>query len=307
MSLVDYKDKHEGERVFIAGNGPSLEKTPLSLLEGEYSIAMNRIEPLFESSSWRPSHYVQANLGFKEIRVERILDFNSQGITSFINNNGKPKLEGKLENEEICEFVNVDYISGPQPREYLTDAKNKNYESFWSVDITEKVYLWATSLYTATQIASYMGFEEIYFIGCDLYPEFKPVPCTLFDTGSDPVEYIRRPNNRETLQEFIFSEGRPIRSVINGVWFRLMHRPPMITLLYKLFSRLDRVPQTHFEGGDPESDRFYQAGKNRALENVHKLIRNIGKHEGFECYNATVGGHLEVHPRVDFVETVEEQ
>jgi hypothetical protein len=283
-----------------------MEETPLSLLEDEYSIAMNRIDPLLESSSWQPSYYIQVNPApFKEVRIKRILDFNSRGISSFINRGAKHQLQGSLENGGICEFVDIEYRSGPKPREYLTDAENKNYEPFWSTDIEKKAYLWSTSLYTAVQIASYMGFDEIYFIGCDLYPEFKPVPYKLFDSGSDPVEYIRRPNDRETLQEFIFSGGRPVRSFINGTWFRLMHRPPMITLLYVLCKQFGCVPETHFEGGDPPIDRFYQAGKNRSLINIHKLIRTIGKHEGFECYNATVGGHLEVHPRVDFVDTVQ--
>lgn len=306
MGLAEYRNKHDGERVFIAGNGPSMEETPLSLLEDEYSIAMNRIEPLLESSSWQPTYYVQVNpTPYEDVRIERILDFNSRGISSFIHAGAKHQLEDSLENEEICEFVDIDYISGPNPREYFTDAENKNYESFWSTDVAEKAYLWGTSLYTAAQIASYLGFDEIYFIGCDLYPEFKPVPYKLFDSGSDPVEYIRRPNDRETLREFIFSEGRPVRSFVNGAWFRLMHRPPVITLLYELCKRLDCVPETHFEGGDPPIDRFYQAGKNRALENIHRMIRTIGTHEGFECYNATLGGHLEVHPRVDFVDTVQ--
>lgn len=306
MCIAEYENKHEGERIFIAGNGPSMEETPLSLLEDEFSMAMNRIDPLLESTSWQPTYYVQVNPApFEDVRIERILDFNSRGITSFINSGAKDQFYHSLENKEICEFVNIDYISGPKPRDSLTDAKNKKYDSFWSEDITQRAYLWSTSLYTATQIASYMGFDEIYFIGCDLYPEFKPVPYKLFDSGSDPVEYIRRPNNRETLQEFIFSEGRPVRSLLNGAWFRLMHRPPMITLLYELCKRLDCVPETHFEGGDPPIDRFYQAGKNRSLINIHKLIRAIGKHEGFECYNATEGGHLEVHPRVDFADVVQ--
>ncbi len=30
------KDKYKGERVFVVGNGPSLNKTPLYLLKNEY-------------------------------------------------------------------------------------------------------------------------------------------------------------------------------------------------------------------------------------------------------------------------------
>lgn len=304
MSLSKYKNKHAGERVFIAGNGPSLEDTPLSLLENEYTITMNSIDELFDATSWRPTYYLQVNGGFPESRIERISRINSEGITSFINEVAENKLEGRLEHDEVCEYVSVELKSGPKPRDYFTDAENKNYESFWSSDITKKVYVWTTSLYAATQVASYMGFDEIYFIGCDLYLEFKPLPYTVFNSGTDPIPYIRKPNNVENFLDFIFQEGRPIRSLVNGIWFRAVHRPPVINILYKLYNYFDRVPKTHFEDGDPETDRIYQAGKNRALMNIHKMIRIMGTHEGFECYNATKGGQLEVHQRVDLTDIV---
>jgi hypothetical protein len=305
MAAIDYKDAHAGERVFIVGNGPSLEKTPFSLLEDEYSIAMNRIGPLLNSTNWQPSYYLQVNIPpFSERRVERIVDFNSRGIPSFIHHMAKTELNSKLNNEDICEYLNIEYKSGPKPRDYITNAENKQYDSFWSSDISERAYLWSTSLYTATQIAGYMGFDEIYFIGCDLYPEFKPLPYSPFDEGSDPVNYIRRDNNKENLYEFIFNGGHPVKSFINGTWFRLLHRPPIINILYKICKRLNCTPATHFDGGDPSIDRFYQAGKNRSLINIHKLISIIGKYEGFKCYNATVGGKLEVHERVDLQDIV---
>jgi hypothetical protein len=305
MAITDYKDTHTGERVFIAGNGPSMEETPLSFLEDEYSIAMNRIGPLLNSTSWQPTYYIQVNTPpYSDRRIERIIDFNSRGISSFIHQDGKSQLRGDLGNEDICEYVNIEYRSESNPRDYINDAENRNYESFWSYDIAEKAYLWETSLYTATQIAVYMGFDEIYFIGCDLYPEFKPVPYSLFDDGSDPVDYIRKENSKENLHRFIFDGGHPIKSFINGAWFRLLHRPPIINILYKIYKYFGSVPETHFEGGDPSIDRFYQAGTNRSLINIHRLISIIGKYEGFACYNATVGGHLEVHERVDLRDIV---
>ena len=37
-----------GKRVFLIGNGPSLNKTNLDLIKNEYSIAMNRISLIYE-------------------------------------------------------------------------------------------------------------------------------------------------------------------------------------------------------------------------------------------------------------------
>lgn len=300
MAVTDYKDKHTGERIFIVGNGPSLEHTPLSLLQDEYSIAMNRIDNLFNKTSWRPTYYLQANNPpYGGARIRRISSINERGITSFVGHGSKQQLKGKLQNPELCEFININHERSMNVIDVLSEAKEGRYHSFWSTDIEEQVYLWETSLYVATQIASYMGFDEFYFVGCDLYPVFKPLPFTLFERGNDPTNFIRKPNDKETLKQFVTSGDSILASVLNGAWFKIVYRTPIIDGLYQIHKRINRIPQTHFEGGDPECDRFYDVGTNRGLINLHRLIKAIGTHEGFECYNATKGGSLEVHERVD--------
>ena len=44
----DLAGAYEGERLFLIGNGPSLEETPLEALESEYTMAMNRIDLIYE-------------------------------------------------------------------------------------------------------------------------------------------------------------------------------------------------------------------------------------------------------------------
>ena len=46
-----------GKRVFLVGNGPSLNDMDLDLLENEDTIAMNRIELIYEKTKWRPTYY----------------------------------------------------------------------------------------------------------------------------------------------------------------------------------------------------------------------------------------------------------
>ena len=54
-----YKDAHKGKRVFLIANGPSLSDTNLNLLEGEITIAMNRISLIYEKyPCWRPTYYL---------------------------------------------------------------------------------------------------------------------------------------------------------------------------------------------------------------------------------------------------------
>ena len=55
--LGEVRDRHLGERVFLLGNGPSLNKLPLEKLADEYTFGVNRIGLLFDRVSWRPSYW----------------------------------------------------------------------------------------------------------------------------------------------------------------------------------------------------------------------------------------------------------
>src|SRR6478752_1959771 len=52
------KNKYKNERLFVIGNGPSLNKTPLYLLENEYTMCFNRINLMYERINWKPDLYV---------------------------------------------------------------------------------------------------------------------------------------------------------------------------------------------------------------------------------------------------------
>ena len=56
--IFDLKDIGIGKRIFLVGNGPSLNDMNLDLLENEYSIAMNRIELIYPKTKWRPTYYI---------------------------------------------------------------------------------------------------------------------------------------------------------------------------------------------------------------------------------------------------------
>ena len=59
-----YQNKHHEDRVFIIGNGPSLAHTPLEKLNDEITIAMNKINLIFEDASWRPTYYIFYDIAY---------------------------------------------------------------------------------------------------------------------------------------------------------------------------------------------------------------------------------------------------
>ena len=59
--LNKYKNIHKGERCFIIGNGPSLNKTDVSKLKNEYCFGMNRIYLAFPEWGFETSYFVSIN------------------------------------------------------------------------------------------------------------------------------------------------------------------------------------------------------------------------------------------------------
>lgn len=52
------RDSYKGQRAFLIGNGPSLNRTPLHLLKGEVTLCFNRFDLMFERLGWRPTMYM---------------------------------------------------------------------------------------------------------------------------------------------------------------------------------------------------------------------------------------------------------
>lgn len=54
MGIESVRRNYEVERLFIIGNGPSLNETPLDQLADEYTFAVNRIDKIYYEESYLP-------------------------------------------------------------------------------------------------------------------------------------------------------------------------------------------------------------------------------------------------------------
>lgn len=161
--ISDYKNKYLGKRCFVVGNGPSIKKTNLDNLVGEYSFAMNRISMIYKRTKWRPTFFVCTTTNIKREGWQKdILNtIRMENTTSFVWRDLK---------EHTQSFKNINYISCSHGRE----VTNSPELSWWSNDISKRVCKFGTSMLVCLQIATYMGFNPIYIIGADL--GFKKEP-----------------------------------------------------------------------------------------------------------------------------------
>lgn len=150
-ALKQLKNIHAGEKCVIVGNGPSLCAADLDVLEQKniISFAFNRIFYIFSQTEWRPTYYISQD----EKMLSGCAD-NVELISAKI----------KFIPAEIKWYYGID-IKGIQM--FHIDNREVDGFPYFSEDIAKKIFNSKTVVYTAIQIAAYMGIREIYLIGVD--------------------------------------------------------------------------------------------------------------------------------------------
>ena len=153
--VVKLKDRFQGERCFIIGTGGSLTNEDLEKLQNEYTFGCNRLYKMFSELKWRPVFYCfydAQRLEMLKKDLSYIID-NSDYV--FTSSGIKDNIENKYIDMDKMFFVHVE--------------KEKYYPKLpkFSEDIEQCVYDGQTVIYMATQIAVYLGFKEIYYLGVD--------------------------------------------------------------------------------------------------------------------------------------------
>jgi hypothetical protein len=154
------------------------------------------------------------------------------------------------------------------------------------------------------QIVDYLGFNEVYLIGCDLnYGQSDSH--LLFEDGLDPVEYIRDDNKNK--KQYLFDsleDSTPIKSVANRVHVKLLQSSThklYVPFLQKL-GKFDETDDDHFtddyRGPTMIKRMAGSRDTNDELKKSHIVAHQILSHKNISVYNSTLGGELEVYPRV---------
>lgn len=156
--LLEFKNRYErASRCFIVGTGPSLRIEDLERLKGEVTFSMNSCIRLFSQTTWRPDFYLcfdpQVYLLLKDEILQADLNtifYNSFSIPTFCR-------------DAIPCIVNSACITYADSK----IAQKKPRAMRFSDDAGKVIYEGHSTVYAAIQLAAYMGFKNIYLIGCD--------------------------------------------------------------------------------------------------------------------------------------------
>jgi hypothetical protein len=162
-----YRDRHKGERCFIIGNGPSLRRTDLTRLKGEYTFGLNRIYLLFPELGFTTTYLLSVNT----LVIEQCSDeFVALTLPKFFTWRSRRWMAS----DPRVIFLDSDYT---QPETFAVEAAGRIYEG-------------CTVTYVALQLAFYMGFTQVILIGVDHHFKAKGPPnVPVVSEGSDPDHF----------------------------------------------------------------------------------------------------------------------
>lgn len=225
------KNKFEGQRVFLIGNGPSINQTPLYLLKNEYTVCFNRFNLLLDRLNWIPTIYITVD--------ERV----AEDIANEIND-----LTKKI---EYCFFPDI-HPGNVDFRRFIINRENIYWLNLYGNGFYKelpRVGLNGTVANVGIQVLAYLGFKEIYLLGVDMnYTEHSSV------VKQDKRNWIStQDDDPNHFDPRYFGKGRKY------------HKPRINDLV---------LP---------------------GYRNAKKFVNE----NGIKVYNATIGGYLEVFPRIN--------
>lgn len=167
--LKNYKDKHEGQRCFIIGNGPSLKRTDLGRLSDEFTFGMNRIFLMFPELGFTTTYFLSVN----NLVIEQSADdIRGLPMPKFLT----WRAHSFLKPTDDTIFLFTTYTG----QKFAKDARERLWEG-------------ATVTYVALQLAFHMGFNPVILIGVDHSFSTKGKPnTTIISQGDDPDHFDAR-------------------------------------------------------------------------------------------------------------------
>lgn len=162
--LASVQNGYQGKRIFVLGNGPSLNRIDFEKLKNEYSFGCNKIYLKYDASDWRPTFYTALDWRVTPDSYREINEKTTDSICFF-----PKRFFGLLRNDEKTYW-------------YATRVNSAACEDNFSLDISRGVAGFGTVIYSALQIACHLGFRDIYLLGVDV--DYK-IQDTVQQSGAD--------------------------------------------------------------------------------------------------------------------------
>ena len=161
-----YKGKYQGKRCFIVGNGPSLKQQDLSKIKDEIVFTVNMFPKSPMYVQVKSDFHVMLDPYIFQLDMEKEEDREKFEIFKRINTSDSRPIcffpyvsREVIEEHGLQQFLSISYIG-------IVGGFYENYNR--EFDMTKHMPGFSNVVQFAIEIAMYMGFCEIYLLGCDM-------------------------------------------------------------------------------------------------------------------------------------------
>ena len=206
--LLKLRNIHQGKRIFVIANGPSIQVSDLLKLKNEITISVNGAVTLADTIGWKSTYYLFGDLGSWLGYEDKINNTKYEGIFLSLQCAAR-----KYESEFLFKPYYIDlYWRFKDIVTYYLLGKNIKEMEFSDDIYLKGAYAAGRSGVTvAVQLAVYMGAREIYLLGQDC--DFKGPARHFYDEPDDSIVPNARDVERwqERWQPCIFAFYRAAR------------------------------------------------------------------------------------------------
>lgn len=165
MKFEEVDNKFKGERCFILGSAPSILDEDLSLLENEYVMTLNNSFQLVDYGLKKYQFYNVNDSKIYNNIYRKIKNEIPDNVIKFYPDVWLEKEKYKI--PPVEDFVPYDnnqlnLLTGKRDK-LSHDMMPKNFYEGWSGEVSVII--------DSTLLCHFMGFDEIYWLGADLYKE----------------------------------------------------------------------------------------------------------------------------------------
>ncbi len=198
----NFKDSHKGERCFILGNGPSLRNVNFSDLSEEFVFSCNFFNLINGYEKAEPDIHLVIDPDAFDLRsdLKTDHDYNMKCFEDLSKLTKKPLL---ILPSFSYEWVLNNKINNLLDTYYICISQNAMDGDISEIDLTKATYYFETVIEYAIEVAIYMGFKEIYLLGCEgtvflsccdmiLNGEISPQNAHAYDKNIDNIEDAAR-------------------------------------------------------------------------------------------------------------------
>lgn len=159
LKNAKYKDMYKGERCFIVGNGPSLSKHDLTPLKKEHVFTVNGMIMTKEFDFLKPNFFVMVD----STRFDESNEIFLQNMRDLVEKKSLPLCVFPIKFKKYLEKFGFD-----KKLEIIYVYPMREVKRIKELDFTKEVPPYQNVVNIALYTAIYLGFKEIYLIGCDM-------------------------------------------------------------------------------------------------------------------------------------------